>query len=28
MRLSQWLTANREQIGKRYASEVARHYAP
>ena len=27
-RLSQWLAANREQIGKRYASEVARHYAP
>ena len=27
-RLSQWLTANREPIGKRYASEVARHYAP
>ena len=26
-RLSQWLAANREQIGKRYASEVARHYA-
>lgn len=25
-RLSQWLAANREQIGKRYASEVARHY--
>lgn len=25
--LSQWLAANREQIGKRYASEVARHYA-
>ena len=24
--LSQWLAANREQIGKRYASEVARHY--
>lgn len=27
-RLSQWLAANREPIGKRYASEVARHYAP
>ena len=26
-RLSQWLAANREQIGVRYASEVARHYA-
>lgn len=26
-RLSEWLAANREQIGKRYASEVARHYA-
>ncbi len=26
-RLSQWLAANREQIGRRYASEVARHYA-
>jgi len=26
-RLSQWLAANRERIGKRYASEVARHYA-
>ena len=25
--LSQWLTANREEIGRRYASEVARHYA-
>jgi uncharacterized protein YbjT (DUF2867 family) len=25
-RLSQWLSANREQIGRRYASEVARHY--
>jgi uncharacterized protein YbjT (DUF2867 family) len=25
--LSQWLAANREHIGKRYASEVARHYA-
>ena len=25
-RLSQWLAANRDQIGKRYASEVARHY--
>lgn len=24
--LSQWLAANREHIGKRYASEVARHY--
>lgn len=27
-RLSQWLVANREPIGQRYASEVARHYAP
>jgi len=26
--LSQWLAANREQVGKRYASEVARHYVP
>jgi len=26
-RLSQWLAANRKQVGKRYASEVARHYA-
>jgi NADH dehydrogenase len=25
-RLSQWLAANREHIGKRYASETARHY--
>ena len=25
--LSQWLAANREEIGTRYASEVARHYA-
>lgn len=25
-RLSQWLSENREQIGRRYASEVARHY--
>lgn len=25
--LSQWLAANREHIGKRYASEIARHYA-
>src|SRR5258707_5475215 len=25
--LSQWLAANREQIGMKYASEVARHYA-
>ena len=25
--LSQWLAANRDDIGKRYASEVARHYA-
>jgi uncharacterized protein YbjT (DUF2867 family) len=24
--LSQWLAANREEIGRRYASEVARHY--
>lgn len=27
-RLSEWLAANRQQIGKQYASEVARHYAP
>ncbi len=26
-RLSEWLAENREQIGRRYASEVARHYA-
>jgi uncharacterized protein YbjT (DUF2867 family) len=26
-RLSQWLAENREKIGTRYASEVARHYA-
>jgi NADH dehydrogenase len=26
-RLSQWLSENHEQIGRRYASEVARHYA-
>jgi NADH dehydrogenase len=26
-RLSQWLAANRDRIGQRYASEVARHYA-
>jgi uncharacterized protein YbjT (DUF2867 family) len=26
-RLSQWLAANRDHVGKRYASEVARHYA-
>ena len=25
--LSQWLAAHREEIGRRYASEVARHYA-
>lgn len=25
--LSQWLASNREQVGKQYASEVARHYA-
>jgi hypothetical protein len=25
-RLSQWLTENREKVGTRYASEVARHY--
>ena len=25
--LSEWLAENREQIGRRYASEVARHYA-
>ena len=25
-RLSQWLAANRGQIGNRYASEVLRHY--
>jgi len=26
-RLSEWLAANRERVGRRYASEVARHYA-
>ena len=26
-RLSEWLVENREQIGRRYASELARHYA-
>jgi NADH dehydrogenase len=26
-RLSDWLTENRERVGTRYASEVARHYA-
>ncbi|HUA14933.1 MAG TPA: NAD(P)H-binding protein [Verrucomicrobiae bacterium] len=26
-RLSEWLTENRERVGRRYASEVARHYA-
>ncbi len=26
-RLTQWLSENREQIGRHYASEVARHYA-
>jgi len=26
-RLSEWLAANRDSIGKRYASEVARHFA-
>jgi len=25
-RLTQWLSENRERIGRRYASEVARHY--
>ena len=25
--LSQWLAENHEHIGRRYASEVARHYA-
>ena len=25
-RLSEWLTANAEQVGRKYASEVARHY--
>jgi NADH dehydrogenase len=25
--LSQWLSEHREQIGRRYASEVTRHYA-
>ena len=25
-RLSQWLAANRDRVGKRYASEVARHF--
>jgi hypothetical protein len=27
-RLSDWLAANRERVGVRYASEVARHFAP
>ncbi|MGB8495162.1 MAG: NAD(P)H-binding protein [Candidatus Acidiferrum sp.] len=27
-RLSQWLSENRERVGRHYASEVARHYAP
>lgn len=27
-RLSEWLAANRERVGVRYASEVARHYKP
>jgi uncharacterized protein YbjT (DUF2867 family) len=26
-RLSEWLSENRERVGKRYASELARHYA-
>lgn len=26
-RLTEWLAANREHVGERYASEVARHYA-
>ena len=26
-RLSQWLEENRENVGRRYVSEVARHYA-
>jgi uncharacterized protein YbjT (DUF2867 family) len=26
--LSEWLAANREHVGRRYASEVARHYVP
>jgi NADH dehydrogenase len=26
MRLTQWLAENRDQVGRRYASEVARHY--
>ncbi len=26
-RLSEWLAANREHVGRRYASEVARHYS-
>ena len=26
-RLSEWLAENREHVGSRYASEVARHYA-
>lgn len=25
-RLSEWLKANREQVGRKYASEIARHY--
>lgn len=27
-RLSHWLGANRDSVGRRYASEVARHYGP
>lgn len=27
-RLSQWLAENHERVGKKYASEVARHYTP
>ncbi len=28
IRLSDWLRANHESLGRRYASEIARHYAP
>ena len=27
-RLSRWLSENRDSVGKQYASEVARHFAP
>ncbi len=26
-RLSEWLTENADRVGKRYASEISRHYA-